>query len=169
MAFEYDAQLSRKCVDSWVDCYQSYHRMEHKFHREGFGPYILHLVDNKSLTDIGVSVSDTIRLKNGAPIWWNSPEAKHKAPSDPVSSNAPTTKKICFEKRWLDGTGAATYIGSGLAAKDPPGPTVVEEGMPPPADHKWFYLCDVHNEMLLVPANFAPILELDADDDDSQF
>jgi hypothetical protein len=44
----------------------------------GYGPDILHLVNNGALKDIGVTPGDIIRLKQNSLLWWNSTSAKRK-------------------------------------------------------------------------------------------
>jgi hypothetical protein len=42
----------------------------------GFGPDILHLVENGVLKDIGSMPGDVIHLKQNSQQWWNSTDAK---------------------------------------------------------------------------------------------
>jgi hypothetical protein len=66
----------------------------------GFGPDILHLVEDSVLRDVGFMPGDVIRLKQNSQQWWNSTDAKRKrvshAPS-PVQSTPPN-KRVTFEK-----------------------------------------------------------------------
>ncbi|KAK0227193.1 hypothetical protein EDD85DRAFT_1027263 [Armillaria nabsnona] len=45
---------------------------------QGFGPDILHQVEDKELQSIGFRSGDIIRLKQNAQRWWNGPDAKQK-------------------------------------------------------------------------------------------
>jgi hypothetical protein len=66
----------------------------------GFGPDILHLVDDAMLKDVGFTLEDVICLKQNSQQWWNSADAKHKwankMPS-PVQSTL-LNKRVTFEK-----------------------------------------------------------------------
>ncbi|KAJ7096181.1 hypothetical protein C8R44DRAFT_749026 [Mycena epipterygia] len=48
---------------------------ESPMHKNGYGPDILHLLDDRDLMDIGINKGDVIHLKAGAQLWWNGPEA----------------------------------------------------------------------------------------------
>jgi hypothetical protein len=54
------------------------HQYEEKLSAMGFGPDILHVVDDKVLTDIGISLGDTIRIKQHSLTWWNNMATKCK-------------------------------------------------------------------------------------------
>lgn len=56
-----------------VDLATSY---EFQMKTNGYGPDILHLVDDSKLVGIGLSQGDAIRLKRGAPAWYRSADAK---------------------------------------------------------------------------------------------
>lgn len=51
---------------------------EFQMKRHGYGPDILHLVDDAKLVEIGIPDGDAIRLKRGAPVWYGSADAKRK-------------------------------------------------------------------------------------------
>jgi hypothetical protein len=42
----------------------------------GFGPDILHLVNDAVLKDVGFTPGDIIHLKQNSQQWWNSADAK---------------------------------------------------------------------------------------------
>lgn len=44
--------------------------------QKGYGPDILPHIDNDMLVLCGLTYGDAIHLKQGASIWWNSPEVK---------------------------------------------------------------------------------------------
>ncbi|KAJ7729561.1 hypothetical protein B0H16DRAFT_1330360, partial [Mycena metata] len=50
--------------------------LESLMRRNGFGPDILHLINDKEFLDMGMVKGDVIRLKAGAQTWWNGPEAR---------------------------------------------------------------------------------------------
>jgi hypothetical protein len=52
------------------------HIHEESLQMLGFGPDILHLVDNAVLKDVGFTPGDIIRLKQNSQQWWNSADAK---------------------------------------------------------------------------------------------
>jgi hypothetical protein len=97
----------------------------------GYGPDILHLVDDGALKDIGVTPGDIIRLKQNSLLWWNSTSAKHKCDDrtpSPVCSTMPPSKRISFEKWFHDGGSMRLF-----------GPKMVEGDLPMDADCDWFY------------------------------
>lgn len=122
----------------------------------GYGPDILHLVDDSSLKDIGIKPGDVIRLKQHSLQWLNSSASKRKqgdrAPSAP---STPPNKRVRFEKRFHDGGLARLY-----------GPRIVEaegdelEGLP----FDWFYYCKARDAWVPVPPGCVPVL-----DDDNVF
>lgn len=44
----------------------------------GIGPDILPDVDDKFLSNLGISAGDVIHLKKGSTAWWNGPDTKQK-------------------------------------------------------------------------------------------
>src|SRR5258707_600151 len=72
----------------------------------GFGPDILHLVNDDALTNIGLTPGDIIRLKQNLQQWWNSADAKRKqtqADQPPSVPTTPPNKRVAFEKRYHNG------------------------------------------------------------------
>lgn len=49
---------------------------------KGYGPDILHLVEDSKLCSLGMSPGDVLRLKRGAPEWYSSPNAKRPRVDD---------------------------------------------------------------------------------------
>ncbi len=121
-----------------------------------FGSDILPLVGTDSLTNLGVSDGDAIRLKSLAADWWKSPEARHwskpvKCPIEPASDEeAPPAKCYRFEKCWPDDQGACTLFGSG---------TKEIEDDTEPNDFAWFYHCEIQNMMVELPPHLELILD----------
>ncbi|KAK0455154.1 hypothetical protein EV421DRAFT_1700364, partial [Armillaria borealis] len=121
-----------------------------------FGPDILPLVGTDSLTNLGVSDGDAIRLKSLAADWWKSPEARRrsepvKRPIEPDSDEeAPPAKRYRFEKRWPDDQGARTLFGSGTKE--------IDDGAEP-NNFTWFYHCEIRNMMVELPSHLEPILD----------
>jgi hypothetical protein len=122
----------------------------------GYGPNILHLVDDSSLKDIGIKPGDVIRLKQHSLQWLNSSTSKRKqgdrAPSTP---SMPPNKRVRFEKRFHDGGLARLY---GLRIVEAEGDEL--EGLP----FNWFYYCKARDAWVPVPPGCVPVL-----DDDNVF
>lgn len=57
---------------------QNASEFESPLRRKGFGPDILSQIPDASLTALGLSEGDALRLKNGSQKWWNGPKAKRK-------------------------------------------------------------------------------------------
>ncbi|KAJ7098942.1 hypothetical protein C8R44DRAFT_642692 [Mycena epipterygia] len=92
----------------------------------GYGPDIIHLLDDQALVDCGFTKGDALRIKAGAGEWWKGPDAKRKrvqteepgsgSGSGSTSSSThhvphtqnnvdvtPPSKKVAFEHRYDDG------------------------------------------------------------------
>ena len=116
----------------------------------GFGPDILHLVDDGVLKDVGFTPGDVIRLKQSSQQWWNSADAKRKRNSQtpsPVQSTPPN-KRVAFEKRYRDGGGYRVY-----------GPKIAEGEFSPEPDVEWFYFCKARDTMVPLPLGCVPVLD----------
>ena len=123
---------------------------EESLQLQGFGPDILHLVDDAVLKDIGLTPGDVIRLKQNSQQWWNSVDTKRKWVSSPIQSTTPPSKKVAFEKRFSDGGRSRLY-----------GPRMVEGDFTPGADVEWYYFCKAWKAMVPLPPGHVPILEGD--------
>ncbi|KAJ7884808.1 hypothetical protein B0H14DRAFT_2219778, partial [Mycena olivaceomarginata] len=108
---------------------------ESSMRQNGFGPDILHVVQDQDLVDLGMTKGDVIRLKAGAQDWWKGPEARKKRghaemensvgsgsgsnkPGHPNSQDldaTPPSKKVSFERRW-EGGGAERFYGPRIVA-----------------------------------------------------
>ncbi|KAI5980479.1 hypothetical protein EDC04DRAFT_2917958 [Pisolithus marmoratus] len=79
-------------------------QFERSLELQGIGPDILTEVDDKVLTDTGISISNIICLKHGCMAWWNSADAKWKHSNTEVSAHStdlpthPPQKKVAYEK-----------------------------------------------------------------------
>ena len=123
----------------------------------GFGPDILHLVEDGVLKDVGFTPGDVIHLKQNSQQWWNSADAKRKRVThmpSPVSSTPPN-KRVTFEKRYHDGGGYKVY-----------GPKMIEGDLSPNADFNWYYFCKARDDMVPLPLGYVPIL--DGENEDSE-
>ena len=123
----------------------------------GFGPDILHLVEDGVLKDVGFTPGDVICLKQNSQQWWNSTDAKHKRAShmpSPVQSTPPS-KRVTFEKRYHNGGGYKLY-----------GPKMIEGDLPLDMDFDWYYFCKATDAMMPVPLGYVPVL--DGENDDSE-
>ncbi|KAI6025200.1 hypothetical protein BKA83DRAFT_4491946 [Pisolithus microcarpus] len=83
-------------------------QFEESLKLQGIGPDILAEVDDKVLTDAGISIGNIIRLKCGCMAWWNSADAKWKCSNTEVSAHStdlptrPPKKRVAYEKRYFD-------------------------------------------------------------------
>jgi hypothetical protein len=122
----------------------------------GFGPDILHLVDDTVLVkDVGFTPGDVIRLKQNSQQWWNSADAKRKRTnqSPPPVQSTPPNKRVTFEKRYHGGGGYRVY-----------GPKIVEGEFSPDADVDWYFFCRARNAMVPLPPGHVPVLDGDEED-----
>jgi len=140
---------------------------EESFRIHGYGPDILHLVDNATLRGIGLSDGDVIRLKQNALQWWNlaSESKKRKRPDadvggstrpNPGPPRTPPSIKVRFEKKFHDG-GAARLYGPRIS----PGKPRVGQ------DYDWLYFCEARQRFVPLPDGYVPVLDgvEDLDDD----
>ena len=77
------------------------HLYEESLWMLGFGPDILHLVDDDALTNIRLTPGDVIHLKQNSQQWWNSADAKCKrtqADQPPSVPTTPPNKRVAFKK-----------------------------------------------------------------------
>jgi hypothetical protein len=110
-----------------------------------YGPYILHLVSDKALTDLGISPGNILWLKTGSEKWWNSAKPKQKGCEDDDTSVdlAPPTKKIWYEKCYHDG-GEATFWG----------PALVPDKSRPGSDYTVYYYCKAQGDIFPIPPGY---------------
>ncbi|SJL13135.1 uncharacterized protein ARMOST_16573 [Armillaria ostoyae] len=120
---------------------------------QGFGPDILHQVEDKELRSIGFRSGDIIRLKQNAQRWWNGPDAKQKrmvtVETTESMSATPLNKKVRFEKRYHEG-GRQTLFGPRMMETDD---IDFDE-----TDFSWFYFCKTTETYLPVPPGYVPII-----------
>jgi hypothetical protein len=118
-----------------VETYLSVENMylyEESLRMLGFGPDILHLIEDRVLKDVGFTPEDVIHLKQNSQQWWNGTNAKCKWVShmpSPVQSTPPN-KRIAFEKQYHTGGTYKLY-----------GPKMIEGEFPSDTDFDWFYFC----------------------------
>ncbi|KAJ7939579.1 hypothetical protein B0H13DRAFT_1850362 [Mycena leptocephala] len=105
--------------------------------QNGYGPDIMHLLDNQALLDCGMNMGDALRMKAGSVDWWKGPDAKRKRADSEVGPihasittasgstvvstrsaqndpGTPPSKKISFERRYDEeggGGGASRFFG----------------------------------------------------------
>lgn len=117
----------------------------------GFGPDILHLVDDSVLKDVGFTPGDVIRLKQNSQQWWNSADAKRKRAnqSPPPVQSTPPNKRVTFEKRYRNNGGGYRVYG----------PKIVEGEFSPGADVDWYYFCKARDAMVPLPLGYMPVLD----------
>ncbi|KAJ7694032.1 hypothetical protein B0H14DRAFT_2419314 [Mycena olivaceomarginata] len=90
--------------------------------RNGFGPDILHPVNDRELTEMGMRKGDVIRTKAGAQSWWNGPEAKRSACTARIDDQGSTPDPLAdssieegaFERRFTEGGGETVLGDPGL-------------------------------------------------------
>lgn len=112
---------------------------EFAMRQNGYGPDIMHMLDDQALVDCGMTKGDVLRMKKGALEWWKGPDAKRKRTdsipaggqsgqsllsfgsaaglshvNDPVT---PPSKKIAFEHRYEEG-GATRFWGPQITPSD---------------------------------------------------
>lgn len=116
----------------------------------GFGPDILHLVEDGVLKDVGFTPGDVIRLKQNSQQWWNSADAKRKRVNHmpPSVQSTPPNKRVTFEKRYHSGGGYKVY-----------GPKMVEGDLPLNSDFDWYYFCKARDALVPLPLGYVPILD----------
>lgn len=113
---------------------------------KGYGPDILHLVNDKALIEAGLPHGDAICIKAGSQAWWKSADAKRKRSDtdedDGASgSRTPPNKKVWYERVYKDGTGGNTFWGPVLVA-----------GSSWHADYDLHYFCPARREIGSYPS-----------------
>lgn len=115
----------------------------------GFGPDILHLVDDAVLKDVGFTPGDVIRLKQNSQQWWNSMDAKRKRVDEmPQVHSTPPNKRVAFEKRYHDGGCYRVF-----------GPKLIEGDFTPADDVDWYFFCKARDAWVPLPQDHIPILD----------
>jgi hypothetical protein len=93
---------------------------EDSFQAHGYGPDILHLIEDTALQCIGLLEGDIICLKQNALCWWNLELETNKCKwsdddeggstcSVPRTPHTPPNVKIRYKKRYHDGGCARLY------------------------------------------------------------
>ncbi|KAK7446977.1 hypothetical protein VKT23_014190 [Stygiomarasmius scandens] len=136
---------------------------EDRLRDKSYGPDILHLVEEKDLAVLGIPAGDIIRMKQAAPKWMSSDDAKRKdAPHDDgagaglgFGEDAHRDKQartiITFEKRYRDGSGASRVYGH-MEPADPFEGTMDNV-------FEWFYRCELTQTFIAIPIGFRAIIE----------
>jgi hypothetical protein len=126
-----------------------------RLHLKGFGPDILHRINQDALIDLGIMPGDAIHLQDNALKWWNSAAAKHKHASvdKPTINSTPPNKHIQFEKHYHDG-GKAILWGSKLVECN-----FDSHG----TNFQWHYHSYAHDAVVPIPPGYAPLFK-DSDD-----
>ncbi|KAJ7152801.1 hypothetical protein C8R46DRAFT_1042435 [Mycena filopes] len=145
---------------------------ESPMRRNGFGPDILHMVDDEELTAMGMRKGDVLRIKAGAQQWWNGSEArKPKRTHDEIDSHGPgsastskrtrtpappatpPSQKVAFERRFKEGGGERFW-----------GPRIVAgEG-----EKDIWYRCPVRAEFVPVPLGYRATTEGEMPESDDE-
>ena len=134
---------------------------EDSFRAHGYGPDILHLVDDTALHRIGVSEGDIIRLKQNVLRWWNleSETNKRKRPNDdanvpggsvqPDAPRTPSNLRVRFEKKYFDGRHMRLY-----------GPQITLGKLPLSNNFDWTYFCEARGQYVPLPDGYIPVLDV---------
>jgi hypothetical protein len=129
---------------------------EETFRVHGYGPDILHLVDDTALHRIGLSEGDIIRLKQNALRWWNL-ELESNKRKQPDSSGSmqpdaaprtPPNLRVRFEKSFHGGGHARLY-----------GPRITPGKLPLGNDFEWTYFCEARGRYVPLPDGYIPVLD----------
>ncbi|KAK6993088.1 hypothetical protein R3P38DRAFT_3288503 [Favolaschia claudopus] len=112
----------------------------------GYGPDILHLVDNKDLEGLGISKGNVIRLKAGAP---KSESAGNSGTGIGQDVTVTPSKRVAYEVRYKDG-GSSRLFGPRLS----PGPRLEFP------DGEVFYKNLERNIFEPIPLGYRPIFDL---------
>jgi hypothetical protein len=127
---------------------------EPRLREMGFGPDILHLVDDKILGEMGIKPGDIIRLKQNSQSWWNNQgetqKRKDRTPSPPAQE--PPRKTVRFEKKFHSGGVARLY-----------GPQIVAGDLDPNLDYDWYYFCEAREDWVRLPHGYVPVLDGEGD------
>ena len=125
---------------------------EPPLHNKRYGPDILPRVLDKALEEVGIHPGDVIRLKDGATVWWNHPDAKRKR-ADSINKVAgePSAKRnfVAYERRFDEGGGNRFS-----------GPQMVGGDYLVPGETLW-YKCVAKGEWLPVPPGYTVVMEGD--------
>jgi hypothetical protein len=125
---------------------------ESPLRRKRYGPDILHRVPDKALEEVGILPGDAIRLKDGAVVWWNGPNAKRKRVDGDEDASEPPTKRdsadsVAYERRFDDGGGCHFS-----------GPPMVGGDYYVPGETLW-YKCTARKDWFPVPRGYTVIME----------
>ncbi|KAJ6451030.1 hypothetical protein C8R45DRAFT_848637, partial [Mycena sanguinolenta] len=142
---------------------------ESPMRHNGFGPDILHLVEDRDLTDLGIKKGDVIRMKGGTQEWWNGPNAKKRSHADMEATSASASgsggladalattpsKKVSFERHYEDG-GASRFYGPQIKPGD--------------GAKNVFYRCPLRNKFVPIPLGYQCTHEEEyvSDDEDAK-
>ncbi|EIM85429.1 uncharacterized protein STEHIDRAFT_59298 [Stereum hirsutum FP-91666 SS1] len=112
-----------------------------------YGPDILDSVtDAELMSELKIKRGDVLRLKRGAPVWWNGPLAKRpRVDAEVAEGEGSDMMKVRFERRWADG--AQRLYGPRIVRWD--GPT-------PERDYEDWYFSEEADDWLKVPEGYIP-------------
>lgn len=121
--------------------------LEWRLKDHGYGPDVLDAVSDDSLKELNISHGDVIRLKRGAPAWWNGPLAKRPRPDvagDVSGGQEEDLKRVRFERRWHDGQ--TRLYGPRIRKVD---------GVPPVVDYEDWFFCEEAEEWMKIPEGYV--------------
>ena len=115
------------------------------------GPDILPNVDDKLLSNLGISAGDSIRLKKGSVAWWNGADVKRKRSNTLASSDEnpdqQSSKRLSYKKEYHDG-GGCRFSAPPMQKDDN------DDGLPLDRDYDLFYRCETLKQWLPVPRGY---------------
>ncbi|KAJ7606532.1 hypothetical protein FB45DRAFT_1068431 [Roridomyces roridus] len=119
-------------------------QFEFAMNENGYGPDILHRLEDRDLTDLGMTKGDAMRLKAGAAAWWEGPHAKRKRASSDVRAGGGFPGSRCHDEG-----GAERFYG----------PRIVNGY----GEANIFYRCPIQNKFVLVPLGYRATTEEEID------
>jgi hypothetical protein len=153
----------------------------HVLASQGYGPDILDRVPDASLTALGISHGDALRLKQGAIEWWKNecsrrpskrtasaawpdsdddfeePRPRRSAFESPQGSPAPPKdnngKDIRFEKHFIN-----LETGEDTGCVNAFGSGITKGDIDPTLGWKWYYYSDQLGQVVPLPDGFMPVL-----------
>ena len=141
------------------------HALSYKsaFELHGIGLDILPSVDDKLLSDLGISAGDSIRLKKGSMAWWNGADAKQKRSNTSAlsveTSNQQPSKRLSYKKQYHDGGGCCFSAPPMWKDDNDNGLLPVER------DYDLFYQCETLRQWFPVPHGYSVDEDTEFQDD----
>ncbi|THU92864.1 hypothetical protein K435DRAFT_862052 [Dendrothele bispora CBS 962.96] len=110
------------------------------------------------LLALKLPLGDIICLKEVVAVWITSDDAEKRKGPPQGNIPEPARKHVQIEKRWLDGSGSASYFGSSIKPVSLGGAAL---------DYEWCYFNDMFGTMLPINTGYCPVLNADFDPSDA--